>query len=100
MDRMDIQTLLKELLDSDQVYFQPPPSINMTYPCIVYHLDTESVKRANNKAYNRQKGYRVTVMDWNPDSEIPDKIGDLPRSRFSRKYTAEKLNHFVYIVFF
>lgn len=34
--RLDLQTFLEELLESKNVYFQPPESVKMKYPAIVY----------------------------------------------------------------
>ena len=42
--RLDLQKLLVELLGSDNVYFQPPPSVQMNYPAIVYKLDDEKTE--------------------------------------------------------
>lgn len=35
-DRIGLSKLLREILDSDNVYFQPPESLKMNYPAIVY----------------------------------------------------------------
>lgn len=88
------------ILGSDHVYFQPPPTVKMVYPCIVYRRDSEHTKRADNILYGRRKRYSVTVIDRNPDSQIPDKVGDLPLCRFDRHFTANGLNHDVYQLFF
>ena len=37
--RIELQLKLEEILGSRHVYFQPPASIKMTYPAIVYELD-------------------------------------------------------------
>ena len=98
--RLELQTLLKSLLGSDHVYFQPPPDMQLQYPCIVYHRDDENAEFADNKPYSRVKRYSVTVIDRDPDSLIPDKIGALPLCTYNRFYTADKLNHDVYTLFF
>ena len=74
--RVELQTLLKEYCDT--VYFQPPSSIRINYPCIVYNRSTDYLNRANNSLYMKEKMYRVTVMDKNPDSDIADRLQELP----------------------
>lgn len=74
--RVELQELLKEYCDT--VYFQPPSSIRINYPCIVYNRSTDYINRANDKLYMKEKMYRVTVMDKNPDSDIADRIQELP----------------------
>jgi hypothetical protein len=98
--RADLQVLLKELLGSDHVYFQPPESIKMVYPCIVYKRDLRITRFAENKPYNHGKRYQIIVIDANPDSDLPDKIADLPMCIFDRFYTADNLNHDVFNLFF
>lgn len=98
--RLELQALLVGLLETDHVYFQPPPSIQMQYPCIVYRRDYELANYADDYPYTRRKRYLVTVIDRDPDSPIPDKIGALPLCVYDRFYTAEDLNHDVYKLFF
>lgn len=72
----------------------------MVYPCIVYKLDDENRQHADNNVYRRVKRYQVTVIDRDPDSEIPDQVGNLPMCAFDRFFTTDNLNHFVYQLFF
>lgn len=96
--RVELQELLERI--TSHVYFQPPASVRMSYPCIVYTLDRVDTRYANNKPYNHHKSYSVMVIDKNPDSEIPDAIAELPMSSFKTKYTKDNLNHFVYKLYF
>lgn len=98
--RDDLHALLVATLGSNHVYFQPPPSIQMMYPCIVYQKSDVRALHANDKPYNRRKRYQVTVIDRNPDSEIPDRVGALPTCSFDRAFTADDLNHDVFDIFF
>jgi hypothetical protein len=98
--RLELQTLLVDLLGSTNVYFQPPPTVKMQYPCIVYRRDWANTIFAGGKPYNYTKRYQVIVIDPNPDSIIPDKIAELPMCVFERFYTADNLNHDVFKLFF
>lgn len=75
------------------LYFQPPSSVRMVYPCIVYARAKLNVKHADNKPYLMKDCYSVTVIDEDPDSEIPGKVAALPLCSFERHYTADNLNH-------
>lgn len=98
--RLDLQSLLETILGSENVYFQPPANILMKYPAIVYSRDDVHVDFAGNRPYNRQKRYQVTVIDRDPDSEIPDRIGALPMCAFARHYAASNLHHDVFNLYF
>jgi len=72
----------------------------MKYPCIVYKRDAARSAFADNKPYNHTKRYQVTVIDSNPDSDIPKQVAALPMCVFDRFFTANQLNHDVYTLFF
>lgn len=98
--RLGLQAKLEELLGTRNVYFQPPATVTMNYPCIVYAKNAEDVGFANDNPYKNHQGYKVTVIDKNPDSLIPAKIAKLPLSRFSVHYTKDNLNHDVYNIYY
>lgn len=93
---------LHQLLETftENVYFQPPINIQLKYPCIIYKRDNADTKFADDKPYNVKTRYMVTVIDPNPDSEIPKKVALIPMSVLNRFYTEDNLNHDVYIVYF
>jgi len=99
-DRLDLQALLVDLLGSDNVYFQPPPSVVMAYPCIVYKRYSAKTIFSDNQPYRNVKRYVVTVIDSDPDSDIPDKVAQLPLCSFYRNYTADDLNHDVFYLYY
>lgn len=99
--RLDLQNLLQSLLPEGQrAYFQPPNNTALSYPCIVYNLDRIDTEYANNKPYSLFDRYSVTVIDRNPDSDIPDKVAKLPMSSWNRRFVSDKLNHTVFSLYF
>jgi hypothetical protein len=96
--RLNLQSLLEEI--TDNVYFQPPTNVKLVYPCIIYKRDFADTQFADNTPYAHKRRYMITVIDQNPDSEIPGKVADLPMSVFNRFYTVDNLNHDVYSVYF
>ena len=101
MDRRQaFHELLCGILGTDHVYFQPPESVQMTYPCIVYVRSSIRTRHAANLPYSLHKQYTVTVIDKDPDSAIPDRIAALPLCSFDRHYTADNLNHDVFQLYY
>ncbi len=96
--RLDLQTLLVGI--TPNVYFQPPPNVQMQFPCIVYERSELVQKHANDQLYKSTKGYQLTIIDEDPDSNIPEQIAALPMCSFQRFFTADNLNHDVYELFF
>ena len=98
--RLKLQTILEELLGSDNVYFQPPESLRIEYPCIIYRWDTGDTQFADDEPYIFMRRYQITVIDRNPDSAIPDKIKNLPRCIMDRTYVSDNLNHYIFNIYF
>ena len=98
--RLELQQKLQDLIKSNHVYFQPPESIKIQYPCIIYELSGDDVVFANDNPYKRVKQYQVTYIDKNPDSRIPDELALWQMCRFNRYYAADNLNHWVFFLYF
>jgi len=98
--RSDLHEILKTLLGSSAVYFQPPESIKMMYPCIKYERDKIESKFADDKPYSLETRYQVIVIDRDPDNLIPAKVAKLPKCSYQRFYIANQLNHDVFNIFF
>jgi hypothetical protein len=98
--RLELQELLEDLLGSSNVYFQPPPNVQMAYPCVVYHLDNISSQHAGDRPYVQDDRYQLTIIHEDPDNDIREKVAALPRCLFLRFFTANKLNHYVFILYF
>lgn len=99
-DRPNLQTLLEELLGSRNVYFQPPESLKMNYPAIVYSLDNIENKHANNSVYDSRRRYAVTFITDDPDSRVIGELAYLQMCRFNRHYKSNNLNHYVFELYY
>ena len=98
--RLLLQALLEILLGSTSVYFQPPESIQLSYPCIIYQRSSIRTDYANNSPYSLRKEYTIIIIEKDPDSVLPDVIAALPTARHDRYYTADNLNHNVFTIFY
>ena len=96
--RLKLQTRLEEVLGSRNVYYQPPDSVQIKYPAIVYSRERIDTVFANNEVYAVEKVYEVIVIDQDPDSEMVDKVSAMPTSKFVRNFTADNLNHDVFLI--
>ena len=81
------------------VYFQPPPSVKLNYPCIIYSLQNKDAQFADDTPYVRFNSYSVQVIDPNPESIYPDKIAELSLCRFERFFTLDNLNHYNFVLY-
>lgn len=98
--RLNLQTMLEKLLGSRNVYYQPPASIKMNYPAIVYSRKDIDNLHADNSVYGQFNAYELTVVDEDPDSEIVRKVSKLQTCRFDRHFEKDGLNHDVFTLHF
>lgn len=98
--RVELQEMLEDLLGSHNVYFQPPESVRMKYPAIVYSRYDIDTRHADNKPYAQSLAYQLIVIGKNPDSDIVLKVSGLPMCSFDRHFTADNLNHDVFTLYY
>lgn len=98
--RLQLQMILEKIKGPKGVYFQPPENIQLKYPCIVYARVTGWNRKADNNTYVSRKRYDITVIDRNPDSNIPQQVESLEHCSFSRHFISDGLNHDVFTIYF
>lgn len=98
--RLELHEVLCNIIGSRNVYYQPPESIKMNYPAIVYSRNDISNKHGDDIPYMQSVSYQVTVIDKDPDSTIVIDIAKLPYCRFNRHFTSDNLNHDVFTLYY
>lgn len=101
MDNIDaLKDLLKSLPGENSIYFQPPPTIQMTYPALVFELSKLSAIHSNNRPYILREMYLITAIYSDPESSLPKDIAKLPGCAFDRVFIADNRYHAVFTIHF
>lgn len=98
--RLELQSKLEELLGARHVYYQPPESLRLKYPAIVYSKSKIETTKANNSTYLKRIRYDITVIDKRPDNPVIDKLMELPYCSYDRPYKSDNLNHDVLTLYY
>lgn len=99
--RTELHAILVDALGSENVYFQPPESIRMEYPCIVYFRDAGEMKYADGKMYHLWCRYQVTYISRTPDDDnVIERLASLPLCEYDRHYVADNLHHDVFNIYY
>lgn len=98
--RLELHEILCDILGSRNVYFQPPENLKLHFPCIIYEHENNEVRHADNRKYTKQRRYQVTIIDKDPDTEIPERLDDLQFASFNRRFVADNMNNIVYTVYY
>lgn len=98
--RLILQTKLEELIGNKNVYYDPPEKLKMRYPAIRYSKSKISTRHADDKIYNKMVRYELIVISSEPDSEVINKILEIPYSSFDRHYISDNLHHDVLTLYY
>ena len=99
-DRLELHSVLQELLGSSNVYYQPPESIKMQYDAIRYSKKTINSKYANDRKYSMIDCYEIIVISRLPDNPVIKKLLSLPYCSYDRHYVADNLHHDVLTIYY
>ena len=98
--REELSQFLKDRTGIRNLYFQPPSTVKMSYPCIRYSLSEIQQRHADNNVYSTKKRYQLMLISKDPDNPHVDLIAALPTCRFNRSYTADNLYHYVFEIYY
>ena len=90
---------LKTVPGIKEVYFQPPSSKKLAYPCIIYQFEGYEDKYGSNVEYLSWPRYSVTVIDYDVESMIPKYLKAMRGNylmRLSRFFVSDNLCHWVF----
>lgn len=101
MDRVDLQYKLENMLGNRNVYFQPPASVKLEYPCIIYNIGNGDTKRANCKIYKYTYSYEITIIYKKPNMDIiKTMLDEFEMCRFDRSYISDNLIHYSFNLYY
>ena len=72
--RLILDEKLRRILGSTNVYFEPPASLIMKYPCIRYKRSNIDVIFADNKVYLGKNRYEIIAIFEDADDDLPDRL--------------------------
>lgn len=98
--RLTLHETLCELLGSRNVYYDPPASVKMKYPAIVYTSKAPDVKHANDALYKYMGCYELTLIDEDPDNYSALKLLQLPYCSLDGFFKSENLNHTTFTLYY
>ena len=97
-----LQTMLEEIQiaanETPHVYFEPPESVKMSYPCFVYHFTDLNKVNADDGTYLVSEEYSVRYISKKPDPQIPKALMMLSRVSFDGHYVVDNLHHFRFTI--
>lgn len=98
--RLDLHKELVEMLGSNNVYYQPPETIKMEYPAIVYSRSNFRNTYADDSIFFSYKQYEIIVISKKPDDSVIDKLLKHQLCSHNRQYKSDNLYHDVFTLYY
>lgn len=100
-NRLKLQEKLESIIGNKNVYFQPPSSFQLSYPCIIYKIGNGKAMYANNMVYNYTHKYDITFISKTPTNSIIDKfLNKFQMCSINTTYISDNLNHYSFTLYF
>lgn len=96
--RLELHHILSALPGVKGVYYQPPESVKLKYPAIIYSRSRIGNTHADNMVYRQDNTYELIVVGAGPDSALTEEIARLPMCRHDRHYVADNLDHDIFTI--
>lgn len=99
--RLELHDELISVIGNNNVYYQPPETIKLKYPCIVYSLDGIDKFNADDKIYHHERRYTCIAIGKDPDTPIIDEmLSHFKMIRYSRRYQSDNLYHDLFELYY
>lgn len=97
-DRIGLHNILTSICP--HVYFNPPETLKMEYPCIVYKLASIENRNADNIKYKTDIFYDLTYISKTSDMSTVMAINTLRYCRPGKPYVVDNLHHYTFTVYY
>lgn len=93
--RLQLHEKLCEILGTRNVYFQPPESLKIKYPAIIYRVANREDLRADDRRYRDYVAYDGIFITRDPDDTTMDDLLDGFTYIYTsaKPYTVDNLHH-------
>ena len=99
--RLNLQDELEVMMDSKNVYFQPPESVRFKYPACTYKKSSGALKHADNFPYFFRTRYKVQIIDRDPDADWVQKmLNTFKYVAVESEFVADNLNHWNFTIYY
>lgn len=96
--REELNALLESICPN--VYFQPPETVKMRYPCIVYGRTSINPQYADNEPYLLHVGYSMRYITKDPDDPVIFQLARLPKCRKGSQIRKDNLYQEAYTIYY
>lgn len=83
------------------VYYQPPESIKLSYPCLIYNLSSGNNVNADNMVYLFNRRYDCVYITRDPDHTfIESVLNHFAHATYDRRFVKDNLYHDNFTIYY
>lgn len=97
--RKELQSALEGITGVNKVYFQPPESIRLEYPCIVYSIKNHGFNHANDDKYIGVDKYEAVLIQKTYNESLIKSILRMKFCSHDAEYLNDNLYHDAFTIF-
>lgn len=99
--RLELQSKLEKLNNVNKVYYQPPNSVMLQYPCIIYNDQVGKTIKASDGLYGYTDSYELMYISKKSNKQIVyDLLSTFKYIKFDRTYVYDGLYHYVFTIYY
>lgn len=98
--RLELHEKLCDFLGSRNVYYQPPETVKLRYPCIIYSLNFINHRYSDDLIYMKDNEYQLMLITKDPDDNLLEKMSWFRTARFERSYIRDNLYHYLFRLYY
>ena len=88
-------------LGAKKTLFQPPPSVQLEYPAIIYTIKSTYTTNADNRVYTGHRFYQIELIDPDPDTSLIDSLlNKFKMIKHVNNFKTSNLNHNVFDLYY
>ena len=86
---------------NQNVYYQPPESIKLSYPCLIYELSSGQKNSADNLLYLFTRRYTCTYITRDSEHDLIEKVlMHFRHASYDRRFVTDNLYHDVFTIYY
>lgn len=98
--RLELHDELLSIFENN-VYYQPPESIKLSYPCFIYELSGGKKEQADDTMYLFTRRYEGTYITRDPDHTLIETLlKHFKHISYDRRFVSNNLYHDTFTIYY
>lgn len=99
--RIDLQNMLDNIEGNTKAYYQPPSSLQISYPCFIYSDKPGNILRASDTIYRYKNRYDLLYITKTPRQDMMTiMLEKFSYCSLDNIYISDGLHHYAFTIYY